>query len=52
MHGVVIHPKNYLMTEEDIKIDSNKTTEEMIEDATVEVPEVLEDEVSNHSRNE
>ena len=37
-------PKTYLMTEEE-KIDS-RTTEQMIEDALVNVPEVPEDEVS------
>ena len=37
-------PKTYLMTEEE-KIDS-RTTEEMIEDALVNVPEVKEDDVS------
>ena len=37
-------PKTYLMTEEE-KTDS-RTTEQMIEDALVNVPEVPEDEVS------
>ena len=37
-------PKTYLMTEEQ-KIDS-RTTEQMIEDALVNVPDVPEDEVS------
>ena len=37
-------PKTYLMTNEE-KIDS-RTTEEMIEDALVNVPEVEEDDVS------
>ena len=37
-------PKTYLMTNEE-KIDS-RTTEEMIEDALVNVPEVKEDDVS------
>ena len=37
-------PKSYLMTEDE-KIDT-RTTEEMIEDALVDVPEVPEDEVS------
>ena len=37
-------PKTYLMTEEE-KIDS-RTTEQMIEDALVNVPEVEEDDVS------
>ena len=37
-------PKTYLMTNEE-KIDS-RTTEQMIEDALVNVPEVPEDEVS------
>ena len=37
-------PKTYLMTEEE-KIDS-RTTEQMIEDALVNIPEVPEDEVS------
>ena len=37
-------PKTYLMTEDE-KIDT-RTTEEMIEDALVNVPEVPEDEVS------
>ena len=37
-------PKTYLMTEEE-KIDS-RTTEQMIEDALVNVPEVPEDDVS------
>ena len=37
-------PKSYLMTEEE-KIDS-RTTEQMIEDALVNIPEVPEDEVS------
>ena len=37
-------PKSYLMTEDE-KIDT-RTTEEMIEDALVNVPEVPEDEVS------
>ena len=37
-------PKTYLMTEEQ-KIDS-RTTEQMIEDVLVDVPEVPEDEVS------
>ena len=37
-------PKSYLMTEDE-KVDS-RTTEEMIEDALVDVPEVPEDNVS------
>ena len=37
-------PKTYLMTEEE-KIDS-RTTEQMIEDALVNIPEVPEDDVS------
>jgi hypothetical protein len=37
-------PKTYLMTNEE-KIDS-RTTEQMIEDALVNVPEVKEDDVS------
>tara|TARA_B100001057_G_scaffold285774_1_gene285988 strand:+ start:191 stop:520 length:330 start_codon:yes stop_codon:yes gene_type:complete len=37
-------PRSYLMTEDE-KVDS-RTTDEMIEDALVDVPEVPEDEVS------